>query len=100
MTPKYYESHITIEPVFDQRLADFASISKHYGFRVAELVMVKDREATGERSNKDAFCTGRGQSFDDLQVRMTKLTHALQDAGFEVWRYKIESILVDERLKH
>lgn len=98
MDPKYYESHITIEPVFGTRLDAFKCLSSIENFKVAKLLMQKDREATESRSDKDSFCTGHALSFDVLSDRMKALVQRLRDAGFAVWRYKIEAVLVDERV--
>jgi hypothetical protein len=92
-----YESHITIEPVFGERFYLFEQLCAPYKFRPAELLLQKAREATPQRSNKDSFCTGHSKTFDDLQSRTINLVTCLKEHGFEVWRYKIEGMLVDER---
>lgn len=99
MDVKYYESHITIEPVFGEQLELFRMLCKDYGFKAADLLMQKEREDTPVRSDKDTFCTGRGKDFDDLKARMLRLTAQLEDHGYQVWRRKIEAILYDERSK-
>ncbi len=93
----YYEAHVTIEPVFGERLQEFAQISKKFGFHVAELLMQKRKEDTPERSAKDSFCTGRSISRSDIEYRADKLVDALLLAGFQVWRHKIEETLSDSR---
>lgn len=95
----YFESHVTIEPVFGERLTQFALIAKGAGFRVAELLLQKERADTPERSSKDSFCTGRSKDFADLHRRMESLVEELRFAEFEVWRYKIESTLLDVRVE-
>lgn len=95
--PLYYESHITIEPVFGERLERFIHLAKQHRFRVAKLLMQKDREATAERSDKDSFCTGHDLSFDALQERMDELGQDLRKENFQVWRVKIEAVLLDRR---
>lgn len=90
-----YESHITIEPVFGERFTAFESITAEYKFKPAELLMMKLREATALRSNKDSFCTGHGVEMNEITNRTVHLVSALRSAGFDVWRYKIEQILVD-----
>jgi hypothetical protein len=97
MEPKYYESHVTIEPVFGERLHLFEQTCSQFGYKVAKLLMQKDRESVPERSNKDSFCTGHSNDFDDLMKRMDNLHYFLRVRGFEVYRCKIEAILVDER---
>lgn len=93
----YYEAHVTIEPVFEDRLEKFKIICKDYKFHVATLLMQKRKEDSEERSKNDAFCTGRGISFSDTKNRMMQLVIRLEKEGFKVWRYKIESTLLDSR---
>lgn len=95
MEAKYYESHVTIEPVFGERLELFAQVCSTYKFKAAKLLMQKDRADTPERSNKDTFCTGHANNYDDLHKRMTELRIALTALRFAVWRYKIEAVLLD-----
>lgn len=93
----YYEAHVTVEPVFENDLERFKVICHDYKFRVANLLMQKRREDSEERSKNDSFCTGRGISFTDIEKRMLALVQRLQKEGFKVWRYKIESTLLDSR---
>ena len=93
----YFEAHVTVEPVFDERLEQLKSIALEHGFRVADLLMKKRREDTPERSQYDTFCTGISKSFADLDVRTKALVEALPSAGFSVWRWKIEGALFDHR---
>lgn len=92
-----YESHITIEPVFGERFELFEQLCAPYRFKPAELLLQKQREATPIRSNKDSFCTGHSKTFEDLQQRTLDLVTCLKANGFDVWRYKIEGMLVDVR---
>jgi hypothetical protein len=94
----YYESHITVEPVFDERLERFTELCASHGFKPAKLMMQKRQIDTPERSQYDSFCTGRGQTENELTDRMYGLVHDLQDAGFAVWRYKIEHVVLDCKL--
>lgn len=93
----YYEAHVTVEPVFEDRLEQFKVICHDYKFRVANLLMQKRREDSEERSKNDSFCTGRGISYTDTKKRMLALVERLEKEGFKVWRYKIESTLLDSR---
>lgn len=95
---KLYESHITIEPVFDEQLELFSNISTKYNFKPAKLFMQKQRADTPERSSRDTFCTGHSDTYEDMEDRMLKLVESLIHNGFKVWRYKIEHILLDVRL--
>lgn len=99
MTPeiKSFEAHITIEPVFGERFDQFERCCAPYKFKPAELLLQKHREATPLRSNKDSFCTGHDKDYDVLYGRTKALVADLKEAGFEVWRHKIEGIVLDER---
>lgn len=94
---KSYEAHVTIEPVFGERFAQFETCCSAHNFKPAELLLQKSRQATPERSSKDSFCTGHGMSFEELHDRLMRLVGDLSKEGFCVWRYKIEGILVDVR---
>jgi hypothetical protein len=96
----YYESHVTVEPVFDSRLETFRSIAATYRFRVADLFMQRERKDTPERSSKDSFCTGRSKSFEEIKTNMDALANDLQRSGIQVWRKKIEAVVYDERLRN
>jgi len=93
----YYESHVTIDPVFDERLDLFKQLCKERSFHVAKLLMEKRKSKEFEISNNDAFCTGRGNSFDDLKTRMLALLNDLRIHEFNVRRYKIENAILDSR---
>ena len=95
----YYEVHVTIEPVFGKDLDIVENIATCHGFKVADLLMLRNREATEERSNKDTFMTTRGKSFDDCVKRTCNLIGELQDNGVKVWRYKLEDTLFDSKIE-
>lgn len=97
MEVRYYESHITIEPVFGERYAEFKTTSMFHGFKSTELLLQKRKEDKPERSSKDMFCTAHSKSFEDLERRMTTLTRCLRASGFKVWRQKIEAVMLDIR---
>ncbi len=69
----YYESHVTIEPVFGWELESIEEIAKKHKFKVAKLLMQKRDEDTPERSKYDTFMTGHSISQDDLENRMEAL---------------------------
>lgn len=94
-----YESHVTIEPVFGERLEQFKSICSDYRFRVAKLLLQKRENETATRSMNDSFCTGHSSTQEDLTQRMMLLCKALIASGFKVWRYKIEAVVLDSRTK-
>ncbi len=90
----YYECHITIEPVFDERLELFKTLCEPLRFKVAKLLMEK------EPSTKDSFCTAHDSNVEALIVRMRRLVESLRANGFEVYRNKIEAVVLDERFTH
>lgn len=94
---KYFESHVTIEPVFDERLEVFKQICARHGFRAADLLMQKRKADTATRSSKDTFCTGRHKDYAVLMERMNAVASEATGAGFQVWRKKIEAVVFDER---
>lgn len=95
----YYKCHITIEPVFEEKLEVVKDIAANHKFKVAELLMQKRKEDTAERSKYDTFMTGHEKDHcDDLMIRMVNCIKELKDKGFKVWRYKIEHITMDSRI--
>lgn len=99
-TELYFECHVTVEPVFDERLDLLKEIVKPYRFHVADLLMRKRMADAPERSQFDTFCTGRSTDYEDLREAMISLVNTLEKCGFEVWRFKIENTLLDVRLPH
>jgi hypothetical protein len=96
---KYYECHITVEPLLEEaREAVFKELCKARGFRVAKLLMKKDRTETERRSDKDSFCTGHDSDYASIKSRMQDLVEDLSAYGVKVWRFKIEAIVLDVRL--
>jgi len=94
----YYEVHVTIEPVFDDKLEQARLIAEKYKFRVANLLMKKREKDTEERSAKDTFMTGHGKLYRDVATRVIGLVKELHAEGFKVWRYKIEDTMIDSRI--
>lgn len=93
-----FEAHVTIEPVFGDRLDKFEMLAGIVGFKVAKLLMQKSRAETPDRSNKDSFCTGHSADYESLECKVLSLVEVLQECGFSVWRYKIEAIVLDVKL--
>lgn len=93
----YFEAHVTIEPVFGERLKTLKAISEEHGFKVATLLMKKEAEDSSEPSRTDTFTTGRSASLKELTMNTQSLVKCLQSVGFQVWRYKIESTIVDSK---
>lgn len=93
----YFEAHVTIEPVFDERLEYFKSICSEFKFHVADLLMRKRKKDNETRSNFDSFCTGKDKNYDNIESRMFNLIDKLNKNNYHVWRYKIESTLLDSK---
>lgn len=94
----YYECHITIAPIFDQARERVKTIATKHKFKLATLLMQKRAADTPERSRYDTFMTSHGKSLIDITNRMAVCVNELQDAGFDVYRYKIEDIVMDSRI--
>ena len=101
----YYECHITIDPVFGERLDLFKEVCKDYRFRVAELLMRKGIPQTEQQmlallepSKLDSFCTTRGNDYQEVEDRTMAAVNSLERNGFTIRRYKIEATLLDKRL--
>lgn len=92
-----YESHITIEPVFEERLERAKEIGRRHQFKVASLLMQKWKDGEMMPSANDTFMTGHSSAFAMLRIRMMLAVKALRQDGFKVLRYKIERIVLDSR---
>jgi hypothetical protein len=99
-TDLYFECHVTVEPVFDDRLDDLKRLAKPSRFKVADLLMRKRLADAPERSQFDTFLTGRGTDYADLQSRMESVINDCRANGYEVWRWKIENTLLDVKIPH
>lgn len=91
----YYECHVTIEPVFDLRLDKLKEIAEQFDFKVADLLLKKRESDTLERSQFDTFMTARSNDRQALILDMTQLITKLKKFGYNVWRYKIEDVIID-----
>lgn len=97
---KYYlEAHVTIEPVFDDRLEEAKEIARLYKFKVADLLMKKRKTDSEVRSMHDTFMTGHSKNYEDIVDRVANLVQHLKNTGFQVWRAKIEDTLMDTKLE-
>lgn len=97
----YYESHITIEPIFDSLLENVTELAKDYGFKMAKLLMQKSINDTPEISKKDTFMTAHEKATPeglyDIEKRTKQLVEKLQSCNIIVYRYKIEHVIIDIR---
>lgn len=96
MQSLYFESHVTVDPLEGNELERFKRACEEYGFRVADLVMIKNGHT--QRSTKDAFCTTRDKNFASIKFRTINLVEACKRQGIKVRRYKIEDTLVDSKI--
>jgi len=93
----YLEAHITIAPVTDPVVREYLSnLAKAFKFKLAHLVMIKDK-GPDKPSERDTFMTGHSKNIDDLAARSKGLVTILRECDFKVWRYKIESCVIDSR---
>ena len=93
---KYYECHITIDPVDpfnDELQAHLKEVASRYGFRVAKLLMQKERLPNPD----DSFMTARNASYHGMKKFMDLEHEELEKEGFHVRRKKIEAVVYDER---
>lgn len=95
MNPIYFECHVTIEPVEGERLNKFTELCEKWDFKVAKLLMQK----TLDPSKLDSFCTCKRRNFTEVHNRMNWLLADLEAHVFNVYRYKIEAIIIDHRAK-
>jgi hypothetical protein len=94
---RYYEAHVTIDPVEGEERMSFETCCRCHGFRPADLLMTKSAGKL-EPWDGDAFCTARHEDYVTI-VNMTRyLVERLMDCGFKVRRFKIEDTLLDSRL--
>lgn len=94
----YYECHITIEPILDaQQLFNLSALVSKYKFKVADLLMKKRGHNTLERSEYDTFVSSRDIDKEVLRNRMLDLLEELKLLNYKVWRYKIESVILDSK---
>lgn len=94
----YFESHITIEPVFDEQREKAAKIAHEHGFRLAELLMKKRRKDIAKRSMHDTFMTSHSTQFNDIKNRTIACIQELKANNFKIWRYKIEDTILDSKI--
>lgn len=95
----YYEAHVTLEPVNEERHAALLLIALQYDFRVADLLMKKRDVDTPTRSKYDSFLTTRDQDMNEIKRRVRGCVEKLKAEGFDVWRYKIEDTIMDSQLE-
>lgn len=96
-TELYFESHVTIDPVFGERRDQAAGIATLFNFRMAHLIMRKTLDDMGTVHTDDSFMTGHSINYADIHDRTKGLVKALRADGHTVRRYKIEDTVCDSR---
>lgn len=96
-TRLYYECHITIDPVTNERQQNLKEIIHHYNFRIADLYLKKDNGEQGDKHTLDCFVSGRSNDYVDIFLRMKACILSLRNNAFNVRRFKIEDTLLDSR---
>ncbi len=89
----YFESHITIDPVFDEQRDRAALIVLPNGFLLAKLFMLKD----GSPHDGDTFMTCRTKDIYSIKDRTLSAVQQLERDGFHVRRWKIELAVLDSK---
>lgn len=95
----YLEVHITIEPVFEENLERLKVLAAKFNFKVASLLMKKREQDLPTMSMFDSFMTGhfRPDENEKAFTVIKELVISIQQAGFKVYRYKLETVPLDSR---
>ncbi len=97
LTTKYYESHVTIDPVIDAYKRQLTELAEAFKFKVADLLMSKEGHLVA--SDHDMFMTGHSHDYELLNRNMIALVLALAEQGYKVRRYKMEAVIFDSRVR-
>lgn len=89
----YLEAHVTIEPIPEVNRPYVSRLIEPYGFKLAHLIMLKGNTP----SQRDTFMTTHGKEVGELAQRTRNLVTTLKEYGVKVWRYKIETCVIDSR---
>ena len=93
-----YEIHITIAPLLtDSERERVSQAIRGTGFKLADLLMAKRPTDTPERSKFDTFITGHRDDLGDAYQMVKHVVGLIQKAGYNVWRYKVEEIILDSK---
>lgn len=95
--PLYYECHITIEPVFEDRLIQLQEVASTHSFKVANLILRKSHSDPGIPAQDDTFCSAKSDNLETLRAQMLLMLENLMAFGYKILRYKIESIVIDSK---
>jgi hypothetical protein len=90
----YYEVHVTLDPISEQRVKVLRSVADAFGYRIAKLIMRKEGGRDVPHTD-DMFLTTRGVEYGEVVDNMVSFIRALGASNFKVRRYKIEDTLID-----
>lgn len=89
---RYFEAHITIEPVYGERLNKLEDICDQLGWRISKFLTYTNID------EPNAFISYRLDDMADIYENTISMYWALINNAFVVKRYKIEDILLDVKL--
>lgn len=84
----YYEAHVTIPPVPEERLPEVDELCSQLGWQRSTFVMHKNRVP-------NAFVSARHADRDEMILMVHDMIRALTGLGYEILRWKIEDTLLD-----
>lgn len=93
----YYEIHITLDPVFEDKLETLKELCLPFGYKVASLLMKKREQDSPNMSMYDTFTTGHKMKYKDAENSVKSIVPLLLSYGYNVRRYKIEDVVIDSR---
>lgn len=97
MDELYFETHVTVDPLTEeqQHLAD--AVLTSFGFKRAELVMLKDNTVSPHYG--DAFYSSRHYGMRSARQSVAAAVGWFTGMGIRVRRYKIEFTIMDSRIE-
>lgn len=95
VTERYYEAHVTIDPITENKQKFIERLAAVYNFRLAPLYIMQ----TGEVHKADAFLSARHNLLCTIVADVRGMVTTLKNNGIVVRRYKIEDTLLDSRIK-
>ena len=93
----YFECHITLDPVFEDKLETLKELCLPFGYKVASLLMKKREQDAPTMSMYDTFTTGHKMKYEDAEASVKAIVPLLLKHGYNVRRYKIEDVIIDSR---
>lgn len=87
-----YEIHVTIDPVYGEKLEHFKYLAEIFRFKVANLI-----KQNGQPNDRDQFATSHTDTLAKATERTRHFVDSLRNADFNVRRYKVEQIILDSK---